>query len=78
MKLRRRQSGLFVPETEDDQDATRREERRIYDLAHRRCPQCLGVNLETTLAPMILSNRDTNRATCAECKWRGIVDDLRA
>lgn len=51
-----------------------------YRELHRYCPRCGSDDLEQTMVGFIFANlesaQDTNRCTCQECGWRGIVHDL--
>jgi hypothetical protein len=60
--------------------APQQSEAEWYASMHRVCPQCGGVDIETTCigmiyAPGVKHMQDTNRAAC-HCGWRGIVHDL--
>lgn len=45
-----------------------------YQSAHAECPQCGGKSICQTTGPT-REDRDTNRAMCDTCDWRGIVHD---
>lgn len=45
-----------------------------YRRAHALCPVCFSGSFETTCVGCI-GGRDTNRAICQDCGWKGIVHD---
>ena len=86
MRVRRLDSGLVVPynraqeqkELWDKRMAAQKEMFRKYNENHRRCPDCSGLELETTLMGCIQmtdDHVDSNYAYCS-CGWKGIVHDL--
>ena len=48
-----------------------------YRAEHCFCPKCGCVSHTTTLA-CCYGDKDTNRACCQNCGWRGIVHDMVA
>ena len=85
MNLKQHKSGLYIasdktPEQEQQEleDVARK---RYYDVSHVCCPKCRSEFIEQTLMgrpQSVLDPRykDTNRATCSDCGWSGIVHDL--
>lgn len=58
--------------------------RKAYYEAHAVCPSCGSEYLFQTLLGFVLdldhpdAFKDRNEATCCDCRWKGVVDDLKA